>query len=142
MHDNVLIEHGGMDFRTPRTAGPGVTVLPLDGPVAGSFQMPDNCSHHEYGHEFYSPQSGLKFAPPPSRHTPRRGSSGPPGLGVKAMGIPGTGEHDDGTVLGGSVDVSQGPDAGSSHFPCFVLPKKRDRLVPVPVVGLDPVNRV
>ena len=39
---NVLIAQGGMDFRPPRTASPGVPVLPLDGPVAGSFQMPDN----------------------------------------------------------------------------------------------------
>ena len=44
MHDKcTFIAHGGMDCLNPRTAGPGVSVLPLDGPVAGSFQMPDNC---------------------------------------------------------------------------------------------------
>ena len=41
MRVNELIAHGGMDFRTPRTTSPGMFVLPLDGPVAGSFQTPD-----------------------------------------------------------------------------------------------------
>ena len=54
----------------------------------------------------------LKFALPPFCHTPRRRSLGPPRLGVKAMGILGIGEDDDGAVVGGSVDETEEQDAG------------------------------
>ena len=58
------------------------------------------------------------------------------------MGIPGTGEYGDGAVLGGSIDETEGQDAGSRHFPSFALPKKKDRLLPVPVVEWELMNRV
>ena len=56
------------------------------------------------------------------------------------MGIPGTGEH--GAVVGGPVDESLGQDARSRHFPSFALPKKKDRLLPVPAVWLEFLNLV
>ena len=65
---------------------------------------------------FTQTKLGPKFALLPSRHTPRRRSSRPPSLRVTATGIPGTVEHGDGAVVVGSVDETEGQDAGSSHY--------------------------
>lgn len=60
----------------------------------------------------------------------RRGYPGTPPaqshshLGAKIVGVDGCGEQDDGAVIGGLVDESQGQDAETRHFLCIVLPKK------------------
>ena len=48
MYDKCTYRAWWNGFPDPRTTSPGVTVLPLDGPVAGSFQVPDNCSYQAF----------------------------------------------------------------------------------------------